>query len=374
MIRDVYLYGRLAERFGEGPHRFDAASVTEIGNAFRVQYPGWREAVESGRYRVVAGDSAREVAYQLANDQVGLRLGDTMPEVHIVPVAAGAGDDGTAKIVLGVALAGVGIAASFGAFGAGGPLLGTAVADVAGATITSGNLIFAGAGMVLSGASQMLAADPASLDAGDRESADQNPSFFFSRPVNVTEQGHPVPLVYGRFEVGSLVVSSGITTDQIGLTDPTVDRPPSPTNVSASVSISTDPDGTEVATYTIDFDLPPGEQWYTFQLFKNTDPNTQVRNLQVSKFIAAEAGRTFNADENPPITYELRGKDIANAVFVFTRNVHDNPSEHGDPYNDSAPTGAEITGGPSSQQPGPGGGNWWDRSGVGGGPYSDRSA
>jgi predicted phage tail protein len=144
-----------------------------------------------------------------------------------VPVPTGAGKGkGIGKIVLGVALiaasvfmAGTTTAAAAAAAGS----TTAAEAAIAGGTAAGGSLLGLSFGqmasfgltMVLGGVSQLLTVAPKVNDYSSRNAPDQRPSFLFNGPVNVSEQGGPVPLVYGRVRVGSIVVSSGLKAEQI---------------------------------------------------------------------------------------------------------------------------------------------------------------
>lgn len=222
-MRAVYLHGDLGQTFGEGPFHLAVDSVQEVGRALAINCKGFRQYVRNGAYRVVLGDSRKDQGVQIGPEHLSLRLGDTMPEIHIVPEIAGSGGRGSGKLILGVAMVGVGLAIAFNpaaaaAIGAASVEAGTGAAAAAGlgaelfAGVTAGNVALIGASLAAGGLTQMLAPTPGSTDAADRERA---PDWTFDGAVNVQQQGHPIPLVYGRFEVGSLVVSSGLETETI---------------------------------------------------------------------------------------------------------------------------------------------------------------
>jgi len=71
-----------------------------------------------------------------------------------------------------------------------------------------------GFSLLLGGVSQMLFAPPkAQKNAGER--AENIPNTSFSGAVNVTGQGNPVPVCYGKMGVGSQVVSVGFSVAQL---------------------------------------------------------------------------------------------------------------------------------------------------------------
>ena len=115
-----------------------------------------------------------------------------------------------ARLVLGASI--VAIYAAPAVVGALGPTqgLGAAAISAGSFSVSYGSIALFGASMMLSGISQMLSPTPkANLP-------DSKQSYLFSGPVNVTEQGGSVPLVYGRCWVGSTVISSGMDTEQVG--------------------------------------------------------------------------------------------------------------------------------------------------------------
>ena len=188
MMREIVLHGSLTQ-FGTR-YRFDVVSVHEAVRALTAQIKGFYAAVRQGEFRVIAGDML------LDETELALDLGRT-ETIHIVPVPAGSKDRGIFKVVLGVALLGVGFA------------VGAAGGAAAGATflgIKSGTWLMMGAGMMLNGIGQMLSPSPT---AESNEKADERPSYVFNSPLNITEEGNCIPLAYGECFCSTLVISSG---------------------------------------------------------------------------------------------------------------------------------------------------------------------
>ena len=50
-MRTVHLYGSMAEQFGAS-FRLDVRSLAEAAHALGCQIPGFRKAIEDGRFRV----------------------------------------------------------------------------------------------------------------------------------------------------------------------------------------------------------------------------------------------------------------------------------------------------------------------------------
>jgi predicted phage tail protein len=203
MMRTVRLYGHLADEFG---HEFRLAVETagEAIRALKCNFNSFYAALEKGEYELIRG--SRDSGIWLELDQVNeLKLGAA--DFHIVPVIAGSKNSGgVIKTVIGVALIGVAIFASGGAFA-------TAIPGLSG-MLTYGNLAMLGVGLALSGIASLLAPK-------ENKGATMEQSYQLGLP-NVVDQGVPVPLVYGRCITAPLLISAGLDVEPIPLGwDPT---------------------------------------------------------------------------------------------------------------------------------------------------------
>ncbi len=222
-MRTIVLHGDLAERFGAS-FDLDVKSPVEAVRALIVQIKGFRQAFREGHYRV-RKIRERRPATDLDLDELKLRLGQAR-EIHIVPVIAGSGSgmSGVGKILAGVAIIGLAIAAPYALGFSGGitAALGSTfggISAIAFSGIRFGSVAGFGALVALGGISQMLS--PAPTLAGGSASVDRKDSFLFGSAENVTTQGVPVPIGFGRFIAGSVVISAGLSTEELG-TDPSV--------------------------------------------------------------------------------------------------------------------------------------------------------
>jgi predicted phage tail protein len=118
----------------------------------------------------------------------------------MAPIVTGAGGN-VGQILIGAALIalafipGVGTVAATGAFSS----VGTALFGL-------------GASLFLTGIAGLLS-PPVQTPTSDTKKKE---SFIFDRATELTTQGFPVPLIYGRYRVqSSLVISSSIATEQI---------------------------------------------------------------------------------------------------------------------------------------------------------------
>jgi len=195
MIRTVYLHGALGEAFGP-QHRLAVETPAEAIRALATLLKGFAAHVEERYYQVFRG--AELDGRDLTPQELHVTLADDEGEIHIVPRAAGAKDDGLGKILLG----GLMIAAAFIIPGSW-AIAGQAVSGMVGQM---------GAAMVLGGIATMLAPTPA---AEDYEDQDGPKSQMFGSAVNVTSPGVAVPVIVGECEVGSVVVSAAIHVEDM---------------------------------------------------------------------------------------------------------------------------------------------------------------
>lgn len=113
-------------------------------------------------------------------------------EIRIVPVISGS-KNGLFQTIVGVAL----IVASF----------------IPGFQA----LMPVGIAMALGGVVQMLTSVPSTKSGSQQEQAstENKPSYLFNGAFNSTQQGLPVPIVYGQMLVGSSVVGVGTWVEAI---------------------------------------------------------------------------------------------------------------------------------------------------------------
>ena len=220
------LRGELGKLFGR-VHSFDLNTPAEAIRALCANFEGFQQelcaAGERGiGYMVQIGKDAMESLDDIDNPT------GRMEAISITPVLQGAGG-GAGKIFAGIGLIAAAIVL--------GPI-GAAIGLTGGATFAAGTGVataigFIGASLVLSGTAQLLsptisdnpgtfgATSPTRQRARDsftpenNEIADNRASYIFNGAVNLTAQGNPVPLLYGRMRAGSVVVSAGLSTEDI---------------------------------------------------------------------------------------------------------------------------------------------------------------
>lgn len=207
MLRQVNIYGHLAERFGSKPLMVDIASPVDAVRALIALRPGFGRELRKGEYHILVKNGDRY--FDLGEEELNMQLGHSK-EVHIVPVMAGSkgATSGVLKIVLGVALV-AGALFFAPVLAAGG--LGATAFGFAGMGVTYGQIAMIGVSLAVAGAASLLSPKPKSKDDKKDDS-----SYIISAGENVAEQGASVPIVLGRFLVGSVVMSIGLSTEQIG--------------------------------------------------------------------------------------------------------------------------------------------------------------
>lgn len=191
MLREVRLYGFLAKKYGK-VHKLDVASPAEAVRALCSQFAGFKRHLldfQGKGFMVFAGKgnvTEAELHMQHHDDKV----------FKIVPVLSGASDNPIVTIIIGIVL----IAAAF--ISAGASLAALKASKFALATAKFG------AAIALSGVFGLIA-QPKKTSTKERK---QSKSDLFQGAVNNASEGVPVPLIYGRHLVGSIVVSQGLQT------------------------------------------------------------------------------------------------------------------------------------------------------------------
>jgi predicted phage tail protein len=163
-LRDIHLHGKLGRKYGR-KFRLDVSSHAQAFRALALQLPGFENDLKNGAYRVIRGDL--ETGLPLKHNELEIGLGR---EMHIVPTPIAAGLE--TIVIIGLTL-------------------------------------IAAVGLSLALMPTIEAPNP-----NEREGSAQTNSGVFDGPVNVTEQNHPVPLVFGMVRIGSVVGAASIDTSE----------------------------------------------------------------------------------------------------------------------------------------------------------------
>jgi predicted phage tail protein len=181
-MRNIFLYGDLAEKFGE-KWTLEVASVGEAVRAIHANTGNFYQAIRQGSFAIVRGKDLKSGS-GLEIEDLGLEFGSG--DFHICPVAAGGSLLDIFTTIAGVLI--VALAVIYQQYWA----------------------VPGGLALIAGGVTRMLSPVP---ETGSDGSAGKT-SFIFTGPQNISEQGRAVPLVYGGLNqpvfVGSVVISQGI--------------------------------------------------------------------------------------------------------------------------------------------------------------------
>ena len=188
---NVRFYGSL-KQFGS-EFRLDCQTTAEIVQALTSQIPKLRQFIQQGLFTVRVGRDYFDNRY--LEQGLSHKLKDDAT-VHFTPVLKGSKRGGFFGVIAGVAMIATALVLS--------PLvLGTVAAS------TAWTIGAVGASLLLGGVAQMLTKMPEMKMGSEKE---KKQSTAFSNLSNMTAQGKPMPLAYGRMRVGSLIISQGVET------------------------------------------------------------------------------------------------------------------------------------------------------------------
>lgn len=193
-MRTVRLHGHLAEKFGK-EFELEVATVRQALSILAANFPTFKQEI--------VGKQGDQLAYEVWSGEYNLRaeeedfIAQGTGAIDIVPAVAGSSS--TARIILGVVLVVVGVLGNTFGWWAGGSAWGT-------------YLIMTGIGLIAGGVAEKLSPKP---KTSARESVDSATSYIFNGSQNNTRQGAPIAVGYGKFLVGSSVISLSMTTSDI---------------------------------------------------------------------------------------------------------------------------------------------------------------
>ena len=183
-MREVILYGPMRAKFGRS-FRFDVKSVGEAFKALNATVPGFKswfaERARAGAsYKVLIGKRA------VATGEIPIESISDQP-IRIVPIVQGSKSN---KILGGLlAITGIAIMLFVGSM--------------------TGTIGIIGLAMTIGGVAMMMVPTPKMPTSSESNKSPGSQSF--DGPVNSTNPGNAVPLLYGVMEVGSVVVSASIS-------------------------------------------------------------------------------------------------------------------------------------------------------------------
>ena len=200
MLRKLKLYGELATFVGHKEFEIQVHNLPQAISFLVNNFPGVEAYMTPKLYQVRIGN------YEISEDEIDYPIGQQ--DIHIVPVISGAGR-GFGRFLLGGLLIGASFffpgAGLFGTTSFAGAAAGTGIGTAIGTGLSA-----IGAGLVLSGVSEMLYPT-------QEPTFEDNPqiSFSFSGTQNTARAGTPVPIVYGEIFTGSVVISGDVDTEAV---------------------------------------------------------------------------------------------------------------------------------------------------------------
>lgn len=189
MLCKVKLLGKLGQKYGR-EFVFDLHSHIDAFKALAANFPDfWSYLIQASEQGI-----GYSVITQLAPKEFVQVTEETLdypacPTLIVAPVVAGSG--GVGRIIAGAAIFAIG----------------TATGGIGFLGLSALNFQLVGAALILSGVSQLLSPTP--KEEKKRE------SFAFSGVTNTSAPGQAVAVCYGKFLVGSHVISSGISTSRV---------------------------------------------------------------------------------------------------------------------------------------------------------------
>lgn len=208
MLRKLKLYGELAKFIGHKEFEIKVHNLPQAISFLVNNFPGVEAYMNPKLYQVRIGN------YEISKDEIDYPIGQQ--DIHIVPVISGAGG-GFGRFLTGAFLIGAsfffpgaglfGTVSTAGKLAAGATSFGGFVAGSAIGTAIGTGLSAIGAGLLLSGVSEMLYPT-------QTPEFEDNPqiSFSFAGTQNTARAGTPVPIVYGEIFTGSVVISGDVDT------------------------------------------------------------------------------------------------------------------------------------------------------------------
>ncbi len=187
MLRKIRLYGSLAKFVGTRVLEADVRTAAEAVRFLVTNFDGLEQHMADKHYKVITHTAITlDELHDITN----------VDTIKIVPTVEGSGPVG--RILAGIGLVVLSFFVPFAA-----PLL-----------------LGIGASLVLGGVAQLLTPVPR-VGQGEASITDTKRSYNFSGIQQTSRAGTPVPLVYGKTLVGSVVISAGISDEvQVGASAP----------------------------------------------------------------------------------------------------------------------------------------------------------
>ena len=185
MIHTIHFHGFMGKKYGKSV-KLEGANFFQLMSGLISRFgPQFKEDIRSNNWHLTDG------AVRKGNDLGEADLKGTLnfknKSIHLLPAVTGASS--ALRIVIGIVLI------------------------VAGLYFSQPWLVNLGAAMVLGGIVEMLTKPKA---GGPDQARDDKGSYIYNQATNVTSQGGPVPLLYGRVQrASSVVITTDFSSDEV---------------------------------------------------------------------------------------------------------------------------------------------------------------
>lgn len=185
MMHTIHLHGYMAEKYGKTV-TMSAANLFQLMRGLVSRFgPQFKEDVRVGRWHLT--DGAVKSGNDIAQDDVRGSLLFKHKHVHLLPEVVGA--SAALRVIVGIVLI------------------------IAGVYFEQPWMVQLGASMVLGGVAEMLTKPP---KTGGDKGQENKGSYIYNSAVNVTTQGGPIPLGYGRVSrASSVLITTDFSSDEI---------------------------------------------------------------------------------------------------------------------------------------------------------------
>ena len=189
MIRTIHFHSILADKAEVKTIDLDCDTPRAMISALMSQVKKFRALIsEYPAMNLVASNSDKTYIEPIGPDEFEFTFSEKATDIHLLTDVEGSGAEMIAYFIMEMNM------------------------SLAMATAVTSIITNVAISVVLGAVSAALAPSP-STSGGNP--ADTRPSFLFNGAVNVTEQGYPVPLIYGIHTSGSIVISAGVDVSEL---------------------------------------------------------------------------------------------------------------------------------------------------------------
>ena len=183
-VRTVHLHGFMAKKYGKSV-KLAGANMFQIMSGLVSRFgPEFKEDIRTNGWHVVEG--AVKPGNDLAEEELSKRL--NKKTLHLIPVVMGA--SAVLRVVIGIVL----LVISYFV-----PALAPYLVPI-------------GVSLIVGGVVEMLTKPKVGQP---QQKQDDKGSAIYNGAVNVTSQGGPIPLIYGRIQrASSVVISTDFSSDE----------------------------------------------------------------------------------------------------------------------------------------------------------------